>query len=133
MYCVTDLVTCCDDRALGDWYHPDGSRVGLDEGSGVAAFQRNRGQNEVITLSATYGSIHLWRKWTPRQTLRGLFCCELPDASGVNQTLCVNICEFPHNSFVPASCQIVVCIPSTCSVFSVQCCYSMYSLSGHLS
>ena len=59
---------------------------------GGGTFRTNRGQNEVINGQRFYGSVHLWRFYTPPE--RGLFCCELPDANGVSQNLYVNICEF---------------------------------------
>ena len=90
LMCVTDLVDCCETQALGDWYYPDGSTV---TGVGSPTFRTNRGQNEVISGQEFYGSVRLWRRYTP--TERGLFYCELPDANGVNQNLYVNICELP--------------------------------------
>ena len=92
--CVTDLVACCESPALGDWYYPDGRRI---TGVGSPVYKINRGQNEVLNPNQQfYGSVRLWRRYTPSE--RGLFCCKLPDASNVVQTLCVNICEFPMSS-----------------------------------
>ena len=88
--CVTDLEACCESPLYGDWYYPDGSRVAVWGGT---TFRTNRGQNEVINGQQFYGSVRLWSRYSTRE--RGLFHCELPDANGVNQTLCVNICEFP--------------------------------------
>ena len=92
LMCVTDLVACCKSpQALGDWYYPDGRKI---TGVGSPVYRINRGQKEVLNHNQQfYGSVRLWRKYTPRE--RGLFCCELPDASNVVHTLCVNICEFP--------------------------------------
>ena len=59
---------------------------------GGGTFQINRGQNEEINGQLFYGSVRLWRRYTPQE--RGLFHCELPDANGVNQIHYVNICEF---------------------------------------
>ena len=92
--CVTDRVECCETSALGSWYYPNGSTIDqLDDGETDPIFQSNSGQNEVINGRQFYGSVRLWRRWTPPE--RGLFRCELPDADGVNQSLYVNICEFP--------------------------------------
>ena len=85
LMCVTDLVDCCETPELGNWHLP------ADIVSG-GLFQINRGQNEVRNGEQFYGSVRLWRRYTPRE--RGLFRCELPDANGDNQTLYVNICEF---------------------------------------
>ena len=87
--CVTDLVACCETEGLGNWYYPDGRRV---SGQGTATFRTNRGQNKVLNNQQFYGSVRLWRRYTPAE--RGLFHCELPDASNTVQTLYVNICEF---------------------------------------
>ena len=100
--CVTDLVDCCGTESgtmrteRGDWYLPDGSTVGFDTGSSIA-FQANRGPNEEINGQTVYGSVRLYRRWTPPE--RGRFHCELPSAadSNVNQILCVYICELLLN------------------------------------
>ena len=94
--CVTDLVDCCGTEpgtfrtVRGDWY-PD--RVSL--GSGRGEFRVNRGPNEVLNNgSQVYGSVRLYRSYTPPE--RGRFRCELPNAAdpGVNQTLYAIICKF---------------------------------------
>ena len=94
--CVTDLVDCCGTepgstvRTMhGDW-NPDGVTLG----SGGGQFRVNRGPNEVIDGSQVYGSVRLYRFFTPPQ--RGRYCCELPNAAdpSVNQMLCAIICKF---------------------------------------
>ena len=110
--CVTDLVDCCASprTVRGNWYLPDGTRVGLDTGSGTPAFYANRGPNEVINGQTVYGSVRLYRRFTPAQ--RGRFRCELPSAAdpSVNQILYVNICEYffystsvYHQEYVPCA------------------------------
>ena len=96
--CVTDLVKCCETPALGSWYYPDGSRIEVNVRVNSERFLSNRGQNEDIDGQKFYGSVRLWRRWTPPE--RGIFRCELPDKNGVNQNLYVNICEFPHTLIV---------------------------------
>ena len=93
LMCVTDLVDCCESphTVCGDWYYPDGRTVVFNTG-GPGTFQSNRGANEVIGNQQFYGSVRLWRRFTADE--RGLFHCELPDASGVNQNLYANICKF---------------------------------------
>ena len=93
LMCVTDLMECCETPALGSWYYPNGSRIEVDIRVNDHRFMSNRGQNEVIRGQQFYGSVRLWRRWTPPE--RGIFRCELPDKNGVNQNLYVNICEFP--------------------------------------
>ena len=97
--CVTDLVDCCETEGLGNWYYPDGNTIVA--GVGFSTFHTNRGQNEFISGQQFYGSVRLWRIYTPPE--RGLFRCELSDANGVSQSLYVNICEylgmiFSHNT-----------------------------------
>ena len=95
LLCITDLVDCCAaPRAVhGDWYFPDGNRVGFG-GSGPA-FQTNRGPNEEISGQTVYGSVRLYRRYG-KPPGRGRFYCELPSAANpnINQTLYANIGEF---------------------------------------
>ena len=104
LLCVTDLEDCCGTRTLGfiilamrtmhgNWYFPDGKRVGF--GGYAAAFQVNRGPNEVILGRTFYGSVRLYRRYS-NPPERGRFRCELPSAANpnVSQILYANICEF---------------------------------------
>ena len=94
--CVTDLVDCCGTESgtvrtvHGDWYLPDG----IPLGSGSGQFRVKRGPNEIIDGTQFYGSVRLYRFYTPPQ--RGRFRCELPNAAdpSINQTLYAIICEF---------------------------------------
>ena len=101
--CVTDLEDCCGreldtpsgimSSVRGDWYTPSGARVGL--GGSDPAWQANRGPNETLANGTrVYGSVRLYRRYTPSE--RGRFRCELPSAANptVNQIRYVNICEF---------------------------------------
>ena len=96
LLCVTDLVDCCatPHTVRGDWYFPDGRRVGFDTGFS-AAYLANRGVNEETFGQTVYGSVRLYRRFSGSSD-RGRFRCELPSAANpsVNQTLYVNICEF---------------------------------------
>ena len=95
LLCVTDLVECCESpQPRGDWYYPNRSRVEFDGNPANRVFRANRGQNEVRNGRQFYGSVRLWRRFTP--TERGHFRCEIPSAANpnVNQTLYANICEF---------------------------------------
>ena len=93
LLCVTDLVDCCESPPRGDWYYPDGSVIGFDGNPRNAVFRSNRGQNEIRNGRQFYGSVRLWRRFSP--TERGHFHCELPSAdnSNANQTLYANIGE----------------------------------------
>ena len=96
MLCVTDLTDCCRSPRTrrGEWYYPNGRVVQFDTDGRNRAFRRNRGANEVIGGRQVYGSIRLFRRFSPPE--RGRFRCELPSAANptVNQTLHVYICEF---------------------------------------
>ena len=96
LLCVTDLADCCRPPRIrrGEWYYPNGSVVQYDTDGQNKAFRRNRGANEVIADRKFYGSVRLFRRYTPPE--RGRFHCELPSAANpsVNQTLYVYICEF---------------------------------------
>jgi hypothetical protein len=83
LLCHTNKPDCCHyifNRA-GEWYYPDGTRVGLkydyDE------FYRNRGIG-IVRLNHQQEIF----------TARGRFRCEVPDASSMNQILFVNIGMF---------------------------------------
>ena len=67
----------------GEWYFPDNGgmvpRPGVDE-----RFYRNRGVNGEVNLNRVNNTVMM---------PTGRFCCEVPDATGVNQTVCANISE----------------------------------------
>ena len=93
LLCVTDLVDCCETPPRGDWYYPDGSVVEFDGHPMNTIFRSNRGQNENRNGRRFYGSVRLWRRYSP--TERGHFYCEIPSAANpnVSQTLYANIGE----------------------------------------
>ena len=86
LLCHTNKTDCCRGSNIeGDWYFPDRTRVrSYAENYGLghtSYFFRNR-HNSVVRLR---------RREAP--TERGRFYCEVPNASGVNQTIYVNIGE----------------------------------------
>ena len=90
LVCVTDLVNCCNTpTAQGNWYLPDGTIVANDEDR---QFDSNRGQNEMINGRQFYGSVRIFRRYTPPQ--RGRFHCELPSDADPSVILYANIGEF---------------------------------------
>ena len=95
LVCVTDLVDCCDAprTVCGNWYYPgpSGSKVDLNLRGRQLRFLSNKGPNEVINGRQFYGSVRLFRRYTPHE--RGRFRCELPDANNVTQILYANIGE----------------------------------------
>ena len=90
LMCVTDLVACCEDDGLGNWYFPDGNVITSNRGG--ATFRANRGQNEMINGQQFDGSVRLWRRYTPSE--RGRFRCEIPDVNNKIKTFYVYICKF---------------------------------------
>ena len=87
LLCLTDNTACCS-RAqspgmvnLGDWYYPNGTGV---VNSIVALpdvqweFYRNRGQS-VVRLNRRRGGVN------------GIYHCEVPDTTGVNQTIYIGV------------------------------------------
>ena len=86
LLCFTDLAQCCGDAetvdgvARGDWTFPNGSLVSsVVNGSGVYV---DRGPGVVrLNILGSGGS-------PP-----GLFCCVIPDASLIMQTICTDIGE----------------------------------------
>ena len=91
LVCETDFVDCCDaPRTVhGNWYLPNGDAV---TNTGTRVFHSNRGPNEVINGQQFYGSVRIFRRYTP--TERGRFRCELPSAADPNVILYANIGEF---------------------------------------
>ena len=85
LLCHTNKIDCCryPNRA-GEWYFPNGTRVGIVGGSSDD-FYRDRG-TQIVRLNHRIGSF----------TARGLFRCEVLDASGTNRRIYVNIGKYFH-------------------------------------
>ena len=85
LQCIADRMPCCrfGGGQVGEWFFPDGTMVPGGSGS---AFYRNRGYNDD-------GTVNLNRANTNVIMPTGLFCCEVPDATGIVQWACVNVCE----------------------------------------
>ena len=82
LQCFTDRMPCCRfDFRAGDWYMYTPERR-MVEGPSIMRFYRNRGHDD--------GTVNLNR---PNGVMMptGLFCCEVPDATGDIQPLCINI------------------------------------------
>ena len=85
MACQTDRRPCCGTRPnrFGEWYYPNGSRVPIEaEG---ALFYRTRRDGGLVLLHQRNHNI------ITASSTSGLFCCELPDANDINQTLCIGL------------------------------------------
>ena len=74
----------------GEWYFPDGTAVPIQGGATSLNFYRNRGDDGTVNLNRLNTNVI-----TP--TVIGLFCCEVPDATGAMQRLCINIGELEVN------------------------------------
>ena len=82
--CTSDRIPCCQDAPqYGEWYFPNGSQV-IHKGEGAVAFHRRRDN---------FGNVYLLRIGSSIMSPSGKFCCEVEDATGRNQTLCINICN----------------------------------------
>ena len=101
----------------GDWYYPNGNVVRSPlPGYGHCAFMTNRGPNEIRNGSHFYGSVRLWRRYSPPE--RGRFCRKLPSAANpnVNQILYVNIGTCKYKVMVSYS-TLMQCIFTSFSGF----------------
>ena len=77
--CTTTYTPCCYSANLGtEWYFPNGNRV---PNNPSLPYQRTRGTDP--------GRVILNRN--SESTLTGIFRCDIPDASGVLQSLYVGI------------------------------------------
>ena len=82
--CTSDRKPCCKDMPqYGEWYFPNGSQV-QHRDEGAVAFYRRRDNA---------GNVYLLRISVNVLSPSGKFCCEVEDATGRNQTLCINICN----------------------------------------
>ena len=80
LQCVTDGILCCYSYRYGEWIFPNGSYVSFF-GSGTTIY-RSRGNDGTVSLN---------RRKDSGLSVGGLFCCIVPDAAGINRTLCANV------------------------------------------
>ena len=86
LICNTDRTPCCripfdSSSLMGEWHYPNGSMVQGNEFR--HNMYRTRGVND--------GTVNLFRRSNDIISPFGSYCCEIPDSSGVNQTLCANL------------------------------------------
>lgn len=87
LQCITDKAECCKrpPNRFGEWYFPNGSLIPVEYrgDTGFArVFYRNRGDDGTVNLNrAIYEDI----------PPSGHYCCEVPNAADVYQTVCANI------------------------------------------
>ena len=86
--CHTELSTCCREQdnlnggALGGWRGPDGVSVPSEAAIGTTA--------EGFYVTRGISTISLNRRCSETNA-GGVYCCTIPRADGVTQTLCVNV------------------------------------------
>ena len=83
--CVTDRIPCCRFQGgqQGEWYFPNGTAV---TGQGTTtSFYTSRGRDD--------GTVILNRVSNDVMMPTGQYCCIVPDATGVNRSTCIMICE----------------------------------------
>ena len=79
LYCITSNTSCCGNSSQPSFYFPNGALVrGGRKRKGN--YYKNKGR----------GFVRLNRKNTG-QSPTGQYRCQIPDASGVNQNLYINI------------------------------------------
>ena len=80
LLCVTDLTACCrppySSNAIGNWFFPNGTRVPAS--STQWDIHRTRGASAIL----------LHRR---RGGVTGIYCCNLPDAMNVVQTIYIGV------------------------------------------
>ena len=83
LQCITGRMPCCRHAfRAGEWYMYTPGRTMVPGLSTAVGFYRNRGHDD--------GTVNLNR---PDGVMMptGLFCCEIPSATGGDQTVCANI------------------------------------------
>ena len=97
LQCITDRRPCCYTRPnrFGEWYFPGGTTTVPTLG-GATSFYRNRGDNGTVNLNRVNANVMM---------PTGLFCCVVPNATGVMQKICANI--GPGKSMITAAVAII--------------------------
>jgi len=96
LVCTTTYTPCCTSANDTQWYFPNGSQVLINP---ALPYQRTRGQNP--------GRVILSRN--SESTTMGIFHCDIPDASGVTQSLYVGIYTSTTGEFYTLSEGLVIC------------------------
>ena len=85
LQCITDRMPCCrfGPNTAGEWFFPDGTMVPIRVLGTATTFYRNRGSDD--------GTVNLNRINTIVMSPTGLFCCVVPDAIDIDQTVCITL------------------------------------------
>ena len=91
LQCITDRRPCCatPSNRHGEWFFHDNGGVVPTQG-GATTFYRNRGDDGTVNLNRLNSDVMM---------PTGRFCCVVPDATGVDRTICANIGEW-YNSLI---------------------------------
>ena len=82
LQCITDKRPCCSAPCrVGWWFFPDNGGQVINKDRAIT-FYRSRHNDGTVNLNRLKNDIMM---------LTGKFCCVVPDADDVNQTLCANI------------------------------------------
>ena len=84
MKCLTDRRPCCRRPGIGEWYFPNGTAVPIPYAAATSFYR----------LRSSEGYVYLNRLNSDITHPVGRFCCVVPDALDVIQTLCINISKF---------------------------------------
>ena len=112
LLCITTYTPCCTSaNPETQWFFPNGSQV---PNNPSLPYQRWRGFNP--------GRVILIRN--SESTTTGIFCCDIPDANGVTQSLYVGIYTGATGEFSTLNEWLVICkeissIPDKDSIFQV--------------
>ena len=82
--CISDRMCCCHSPRFGEWYFPNGSAVPIPfDATSFYSLQSD-------------GFVDLNRLNSNITRPVGQFCCVLPDATDVYQTLCINLSKLSY-------------------------------------
>lgn len=81
LHCVTSNTACCKNPKAGNFYYPDGVTVEYD--------------NFGVYRTRTEQAVKLNLRDRTQVTL-GIYACEIPDSSGKNQTIYINLIGSPE-------------------------------------
>ena len=83
LQCITDMMPCCKTpNIVGEWYYPNGTPVPIQ--NNAATFYRNRGDDGTVNLNRLNDGV---------MSPTGMYCCEIPNAAGMDTSLCISIGE----------------------------------------
>ena len=88
LQCITDRMPCCRTSQTGEWNFPGGGGTVPGHKQSPTTFFRNRGEDGTVNLNRVSNTVMM---------PTGQYCCEVPDATGVNQMACAIICELEQN------------------------------------